>query len=290
MSTVAHVIFHEPPPLTLTQIGPAVQRAMQKDPAARFASIRDFVAATGARRAFNAAVSPATLNSTQGEVALPPSWRRQRTKRTVSIVAAGLVLATLSALGLSMLSNKRLDSPRAVPLADRTNPRPAVYSAPSQPPVQIPLPPSSPPESPKEELTPTPTSVSPMEPARPASRPQSGSLKSPERAPRPVTPRPAGSPSAVSPSVPSGVSGFEISLSGVSDAQQKLIKQCCIKELKPLTGMPKTYKIVLQRSGTLHIVEAPEEVRQTDLGQCLRNAFPLGEVPAAVTVHVRGNR
>ena len=81
-----------------------------------------------------------------------------------------------------------------------------------------------------------------------------------------------------------------MSLTGATEPQQKLIKQCCIKELKSLSGMPKFYKIVLQRSGTLHIVEAPNEVRQTDLGQCLRNAFPLGEVPAAVTIHVRGIR
>jgi hypothetical protein len=83
---------------------------------------------------------------------------------------------------------------------------------------------------------------------------------------------------------------FEIQISGVNAQQEKLIRDCCVKELKSLAGAPRAYKIVLQRSGTLHVIDAPEPVRLTDLGLCLRQAFFNLEPPASATVHIRGGR
>ncbi len=289
MSTIAHVIFHEPPPLSLPQIGPAVQRAMQKDPAARFASVRDFVNAAGARRAFNAAVSPATLNSTQGEVAHPAARRRKWTRATLPIAVGGLVLTTFALFSVVLLSHKQFSDPEIVPEAKQPKPAPAAHPALPPSRVEIPQPSPSPPQLPKEELAPTTLVVSPVT-VKTAPDLSAGQPRTFSHVSKPSLPRPVSVSSSAPSAGPSGASKFEVSLTGATEPQQKLIKQCCIKELKSLSGMPKFYKIVLQRSGTLHIVEAPNEVRQTDLGQCLRNAFPLGEVPAAVTIHVRGNR
>jgi len=288
MSTVANVLLYNPPPLPLPQIGPALQRAMQKDPAARFVSIQDFVAALGARRAFSAAVSPATVNTTQGEVAIAGHRSRKRARATlVGLTLAVVALFMVVKLFIGGSATSRV-SAMAVDLSPGRLSVSAVPTvAPPPVPPTAPVPTALPVAEAEDVLPPVASGIlarsarSPAAPARPS-----------EAGAKLAVQRPVVSTIATSPAGTSGSSGFEVSIVGASEVEQKPIKQCCIKELKSLTGMPRTYGIVLQRSGTLHIVGAPEEVRQTDLGLCLRNAFPPGAAPAAVTVtvHARGSR
>ena len=273
MMTLANIIFYEPPPLPIPQLGPALQRAMSKDPAARFASSREFLSTLGARRAHSALSSPLTLNSTQGEL----NANSLKRPKHLTAKVAGAIFA-LAALGSAELVRERgLMSIHTVPSHPAVGPAalPAAGPAAMAPAAVAPavLPASSTPAaSPLPEATAGPTKVTSLP------------------APTPVPSAPAAVVRRAAPAVSPGPAVFEVAMSGASDEQKKLIRQCCLSELKPLAGMPKSYRIVLKRAGSLHIFSAPDAVRQTDLGRCLHSAFPPGLGPESVTVQIRGSR
>jgi len=309
LAILAHVVSSEPAPLPFPTVWPALQRALRKNPQDRFPSIYAFVEALGARKAFGAMAKPVTMGTnTNGEVG--PSSSGSRTLRTV--MRAGGVVSALVVGSLVVLRFLQ-PTPRPAPPVPITI-RPAVLA-----PAPKPIEPSAPgnvsePAMPKpvEEaaavarLTKTQSNhtegsginksespaedvktVAPVKQKPAAARRPSATTESLEAKARQGE-QPKSTSNSTTPSVAS--SGFSVSISNANSEQSSIIKECASKELKDLTGMPKTYKITLQRSGALHIMDSPQEIYSTELEKCLRSRFQGHIVPESVVLTVRGSR
>ncbi len=121
--TLDRIANEDPPPLPIPRIEAAVRRALSKDPADRFATMRDFVEATGAAD-LTASISlvPRTLRLTPPGSTLPPPAlgshpsrrhgelrpRSSGSTANLGMTVLGVALALLGARGaLWLLSNPR---------------------------------------------------------------------------------------------------------------------------------------------------------------------------------------
>lgn len=282
VAILGHIVAHKPPPLA-NSTWPALERALRKEPRERFPSIKEFIEALGARKAFNLQANPATFNSTQGEVS---STAKSGSRRKQLFLAGGAV----SLLGIVLAATQWMD--RTPTPAHLEDPRPTdPSSAPSsEAPIKAGLlpPPAKPLTDEDPAQKPPATSTAPGQDAEHASekqRPTPSSESGLAKSPKPEKPKPARPPSSEGAS-----QEFSVAVTGATGEQTKVLVACAENELKSLTGMPKSYRIKLERSGALHITDSPPAVYHTDFSACLRNKFAGKDIPALVILSVRGSR
>ena len=282
------VIHEDPPPLNQTQASAAVSRAVQrglsKNPASRFATIQEFLAAAGATRqlAYGQAAPvalgnapPVTADDRAGELTHSPGTRRK-------IYVASLVgVSFASLLGGSYVVFGRGTGAESVatphPVAQAAAPQPVAGPSVSAP-VASPALSSSP--------GPAPTPSSAVQPSPPGGPPQT------EAEPSLTGSAASGAKPTMSKPVPKAAkapAGRRFIVTGTrSPGQDLAVTICARKELADANLAPGAV-IKLERSGTLQIVEAPPVVHQTGFGACLRQAlanFPQHLIPSEVTVRV----
>lgn len=96
-----------------------------------------------------------------------------------------------------------------------------------------------------------------------------------------ATPKPVRQPGPTGPTV------RVFTLTGVTPAQEKIVRFCIDKSLRPL-ALPIGTVIEMERAGALQVLKAPDSVFQSDFQYCLRQAFASlpTPIPASVTVRV----
>lgn len=308
IAILGQVITAEPAPLPFPSIWPALERALRKKPEQRFPSIHAFVEATGARQAFGAIAKPLTMGTnTNGEVA--HSVGGARSVRTVI-----RVVGVASALVASFFVVRQIIQPALRPMpTPTTNTRPqglapaikttepdALGKESARTTVRPPKEQAETARAHDDEISHEARGVNRSESSVEAGKPMAPLIQKPagERRSSGATELSAAKSkladqlkqAPTSSSSGSTSSGFSIAISGANEEQTSLIKACANKELKALSGMPKLYKINLQRSGALHIIDSPPQVFHTELTQCLRSRFQGHATPEAVVLTVRGSR
>lgn len=314
LAILTQIVYGEVPTLPLPRIGQAIRQAMSRQPADRYPSVKEFLAALGARRSFAQVVAPVTIGTTNGELSVSTTRLTHASPRRLPASLAGVMaIAGLMLLGTQLLPGT-LRLRRGTEHRSEPEPRTA-----STPPMgnqrrdeqASPGPTNSPGGSPSQELTSKertdrnpPASVhaeeaaaNPAQPAIPSVAREPTSAAAKVKRHKAVPPQSlVGSKNAeksiatASASPAAGASAMRVSVTGTDPDQANLIRDCLIQEVKSLQSLPLSYTITLQRSGVLHIMEAPEEIRQTDFGSCLRRVFFQHVAPAAATITVRGGR
>jgi serine/threonine protein kinase len=88
-------------------------------------------------------------------------------------------------------------------------------------------------------------------------------------------------------------SSFIVIIKGANGDPAIVLRNCASTELKDIRGLPDSYQINLERSGALHVVDAPTQVYHTDFQKCVRNGLktlPVSMVPQSVTLSIRSGR
>ena len=290
LAILAHIVSHDPPAIPIPRVGEALAKAMSKEPEQRFASVKEFLAALGARKSFSAvATPPSTLNSSHGEIDRNPPARLNR-RRLIPAMGAGILVSGMAIAAAFWAVNRSVVTPATRSVAPSQKQDPVVAQPPKgsaaadQP--QAALADKPPPSLEDAAKSPAP-SVAPNKPSEGATATKESASKSPSSKPN----KQPSAPVQSSRNAKDSASGtFSVTVTGADGQARGVVQKCCERELRNLSEVPKSYRILLQRSGTLHIIEAPEAVRQTDLAKCLRDGFAKQQAPAEVTVSVRGAR
>ncbi len=268
-ATIERVVFSKPEPLPEPQVNAAVQRALSKEPEARFPTLSEFLAAVGATSHTVYGMSAITLPpSAITTIAAESARIHTILPRSAWKVMSGLtgisLLAILSVLGWS--SHRSQESER--------NPKSAItgtLETPSDGGTTQALPDLSIPslaertQDGRTDSDPDRQTESPPEDAQADGR-------SERRAKRNTSTR-----------FTFGGLGHSPSLVAT------LILQCAKVHLRPLS-LPDGTIITLQRAGTLTVVSAPKAVSASGINECLRQQFlgtPSHVLPlkATLTVH-----
>ncbi len=253
MRTMQRLVYEEPAPLPEMTLSPMLRRALAKEPAARFASLRELMAELRTlppRRRAPSELSPA------GYEAKPPT--RTTWRRFWPVAAVG------AAAGLGLVGALLARQPQPTVSARTPQPSPALL----QPP------------------TPTDTSVQPAtqapappDPETKDTRPSTADSKLAIGQPKPAA-------TATSRPRPPAKLLRTFSIAGASAAQEKLLRLCAEKELSELPGLYST-TLRLERSGALQLTQAPEVVYRSGFDACLRQAFNGTRTPLPEQVTVR---
>jgi serine/threonine-protein kinase len=273
--TLERVVHEEPAALPDSPLARALQRALAKQPAARYGSVREFmdaVAAAGERGqdAPQTLVYPASREVDPRPLAAGRRWPLVGAAALLGgAVVVGLVLWGRAAPQSGVGSGGRAGADTRESVAAAL-PGALAESRPAA------APPETPP-APRPEAAPGPSGGRP-EPTAVGGRAADAAAGA------------AGEPAGV------GRRGATAAartfwFSGVDAAQEKVLRICAEKELRTLPGLPSGV-IQLERSGALQVVQGPLVVHRSGLTSCLRQAFAAtgSEPPRAATIHVLAAR
>ena len=288
--TLERVVHEEPPPLADSPLSRVLQRAMAKRPEDRYPALREFMDAVAAAGLCGQYPAQTLALPTYQDVVTSELGER---RRWLPILAAALLIGGGSiALLASGPLLPRLSAWRAA--AHRR-------SAASMPAPSVQPEPAVNPQAPTADSAREAAGLASPLPGAESATVKSGTFSAgggaaskelvpgsraaPLRPPEPAAAIAATEAAASRRSAAGPTRTFWFS--GVDAAQEKVLRVCTEKELKPLPGLPSGI-IQLERSGALQVVQGPLLVHRSGLTSCLRQAFAaLGsEPPRAATIHV----
>ena len=272
-ATMERVVHEEPEPLPDSAVARAIRRALHKHPDGRFPTLQEFLAAAcsttvDALPPLETPALPSTFSDgiTHGELRATSRWQRP-------LLGSVLVLGMATAGWVMFHRMPRNHQPQAV-AASSTTAAPLTTAAPFPAAPALVHPPSPPANVPVVEALPTATALA-LEPAALASK-KPRAARSAESDPPSRLPVRRNQPTTMR----------EYVMSTVTPQQARILKLCCEKELRELAGLGNK-TIVLQRSGALQVVSAPQSVHRSGLTNCLRQAFESSQTPLPKEASIR---
>lgn len=134
------------------------------------------------------------------------------------------------------------------------------------------------------------TDPEPTQHSVPEAASQTGTSGSPSSAPNKASGSTGERSKSPHPSPSTGSASFAVSVTGAAGASATVLRSCATSELKGARGLPDSYQVKLERSGALHVVDAPPQIFHTDLSKCIRNGLKTLPVPQSVTLSIRSGR
>jgi len=281
--TLDRVVHEEPAALPDSPLSRVLRRALAKQPEARYGSVREFMDAVAAAGELGQG-PPQTLvfPASREADARAPSARRLLSTLVAVVMLGGLAGGLL----LVVHDEARIVAGSGGGASARPDTRERAPAGPPGPPPETPLAASG-----VEPLTSAASSGGQRAKDGSAASlaPSGGRIEvpiDPQRAPE-ATAGPGEPASRRAPTASYRTFWF----SGVNAAQEKVLRICAEKELRPLPGLPSGV-IQLERSGALQVVQGPLLVHRSGLTSCLRQAFAAtgSEPPRAATIHVLAAR
>lgn len=306
-SAMARTVSEDPPELQvgLPQLREAIKRALSKEPADRFPSIQHFLAAIGATSftvfqepAISMHMTPSTMGDRHGEILR--NFARKRVLWSAGIGGTSALAVSLAAIALSArVPARSVDVPPRAPIAVTGSAVAGVGQSAASAVAQTATTPSAGPTHIAEAQDPVADPAQPAMEDRPSSTDPIAAFGLSKTTESPRTERRgAGDAAPIKTAVavrgntnrrPSGSASRVYEVVGHHSPTQAFAIQTCLRTTLGDIGGLDGSSIRLERSGTLHTVEAPPSVRRNALDTCLEQALvgvPVKQLPQSVVIRI----